>query len=99
MSTGDYFGMPTALISNDGDTLVTDPEMIKSVTKDYWSKLYKQQDTPNVPKPWLSTPSVVELKQNLFNGLSPPTSPISELCLDEATIDRRLQYFTLPHGS
>jgi hypothetical protein len=40
MSNGDYFGMPTALVSHDGDTLVTDPEMVKSVTKDYWSKLY-----------------------------------------------------------
>jgi hypothetical protein len=61
MSNGDYFGMPTALISHDGDTLVTDPEMVKSVTKDYWSKLYTRQDTPDVPKPWLSTPSVIDV--------------------------------------
>ena len=65
MSTGDYFGMPTALISHDGDTLVTDPEMIKSVTKDYWSKLYTQQDMPDVPKPWISTPSVVDVRKRV----------------------------------
>jgi hypothetical protein len=56
-----YFGMPTALNSADGDTLVTDPETVKSVTREYWSKLYTQQDPPDVPKPWLSTPSVIEV--------------------------------------
>jgi hypothetical protein len=41
MSTGDYIGMPTALISANGDTLVTDPESVKTATKEYWSNLYK----------------------------------------------------------
>ena len=50
-----------ALISHEGDTLITDPEMIKSVTKDYWSKLYMQQDMPDIPKPWISTQSVVNV--------------------------------------
>ena len=50
-SLDNYFGMPTTLTSVDGDTLVTDPEAIKSVMRDYWSKLYTQQNTPNVPKP------------------------------------------------
>jgi len=31
ISTENYFGMPTALNSADSDTLVTDPEMVKSV--------------------------------------------------------------------
>jgi len=39
MSTGDYFGMPTALMSTNGNTLVTDLELVKSNTKTYWSKL------------------------------------------------------------
>src|ERR1700683_4442284 len=60
-SMGNYFGMPTTLNSTNGDTLVTDPETVKSVTREYWSKLYAQQDTPDVPKPWLSTPSVIEV--------------------------------------
>ena len=59
--TDNYFGMPTALISSDSGTLVTDPEMVKSVMREYWSKLYAQQNTPDIPKPWLSTPSVVEV--------------------------------------
>src|SRR5882762_492695 len=64
-STGNYFGMPTALISADSDTLVTDPESVKSLTRDYWSKLYTQQNTPDVPKPWLSTPSVTAVQKRV----------------------------------
>ena len=63
MSTGGYIGMPTALTSTDGNSLVTDPELVKSTMKDYWSKLYKQQVTPDVPKPWLLTPSVLEVQK------------------------------------
>ena len=65
MSTREYIGMPTVLNHADGDTLVTDPEMVKSVTKEYWSKLYTQQDTPDVPKLWLSTPSVVAVRERV----------------------------------
>jgi hypothetical protein len=61
MSTGDYFGMPIALTSTDSNTLVTDPEQVKLTTKTYWSKLYECQETPDIPKPWLSTPSVIEI--------------------------------------
>ena len=42
MSMGDYMGMPiTLLTSANGDTLVTDPDLVKTTTKEYWSKLYK----------------------------------------------------------
>jgi len=59
-SMGDYLGMPTALNSADSDTLVTDPETVKSVTREYWSK-----HTPNAPKPWLSTPSVIAVRKRV----------------------------------
>jgi hypothetical protein len=60
-SMGDYIGMPTALNSPDGDMLITALEIVKTVTKNCWSKLYTQQDTLNVPKPWLLTSSVTEV--------------------------------------
>jgi len=65
ISMENYFGMPTALNSADSDTLVTDPETVKSVTREYWSKLYAQQNPPDVPKPWLSTPSVSEVHKRV----------------------------------
>jgi hypothetical protein len=69
MSNGNYIGMPTALTSINGDLLVTDPELVKSTMKDYWSKLYKQQVTPDVPKPWLLTPSVLEVWKRVNDEL------------------------------
>jgi len=60
--SGEYIGLPTVVNSLDGDDkLVMEPNAIKSVTREYWSKLYKQQDTPDVPKLWLNTPSVTEV--------------------------------------
>lgn len=36
-SMGNYIGMPTALNSPDGDMLITASEIVKTVTKNYWS--------------------------------------------------------------
>lgn len=65
MSMGNYIGMPTTLTSANGDMLVTDLELVKTTTKEYWSKLYKRQETPNIPKPWLTTPSVVDVQKQV----------------------------------
>ena len=54
MSNGNYFSMPTGLVSH-----------VKSVTKDDWSKLYTRQDTPDVPKLWLSTPLVIDMHKRV----------------------------------
>src|SRR5882762_5964037 len=48
-SMDNYFGMPTALNSADSDTLVTDPETVKSVTREYWSKLYTSRTHQTYP--------------------------------------------------
>ena len=64
-STGDYIGMSTVLNHADDDVLVKDPEMFKSVTREYWSKLYTQQNTLDVPKLWLLTPSVVAVRKQI----------------------------------
>ena len=94
MLNGDYFSMPTALVLHDGDTLVTDLEMVKSVTKDYWSKLYTLQDTPDVPNPWLSMPSVIDVckrvKAEPFQWPVPSNITDSDPCCDEVIIDQCL---------
>jgi hypothetical protein len=66
MATGEYNGLPTVVNSLGlDDKLVTEPNAIKSVTKEYWSKLYKQQDTPDVPKLWLDSPTVTEVRERV----------------------------------
>ena len=64
-SMGKYIGMPTALNSPEGDSLITAPEIVKTVTKNYWSKLYTQQDMPDVSKPWLLTSSVTAVRNRV----------------------------------
>ena len=64
MASGEYIGLPIAVNSLDTDgKLVTELDAVKSVTCEYWSKLYKQQETPDIPKPWLKTPSVTEVRK------------------------------------
>ena len=57
------FGLPGVIGADD--ELITEPNTIKGVTREYWSKLYKQQDTPDVPKPRLDTPSVTEVRSRV----------------------------------
>lgn len=57
--------IPFPLIVNDLDIptkLVGNPEGVKSTTRKYFEKLYDHSKTPDMPKPWMSTPSVVEVK-------------------------------------
>jgi hypothetical protein len=66
LTSGKYNGLPTTVNSlGMDDKLVTEPNTIKSVTKEYWFKLYKQQDTPDIPKPWLNIPSVTEVQKQV----------------------------------
>lgn len=66
MALGEYFGLPIAVNSLDADEkLVTETNAVKIVTCEYWSKLYKQQDVPEVPKPWLKSPSIIEVRKRV----------------------------------
>ena len=65
LTSGEYNSLPTAVNSlGTDDELITEPNAVKRVTKD-WSKLYKQQDTPDAPKPWIDTPSVTEVQKRV----------------------------------
>ena len=64
MISGEYVGLPTAVNFLDTDEkIVTEPDTVKNVTCEYWSKLCRQQEIPDVPKPWLKTPSVTEVRR------------------------------------
>jgi hypothetical protein len=70
IASGEYHGLPTAVNSiGVDDELITEPNTIKRVMREYWSKLYKQQDTPDVPKPWLDTPSVIKVRSRVRQEL------------------------------
>ena len=80
--------MPTVVNSLDGEEkLVTDANAVKSVTCKYWSKLYKQQEVPNVPKPWLVTALVTEVQERVL--LEPFEWPVPALVADFQVILRK----------
>ncbi|KAJ7853589.1 hypothetical protein B0H13DRAFT_2358865 [Mycena leptocephala] len=42
-----------------------DPEAVKQLTRDYWSNLYTHEPAPAIPKPWLTTKSILDIKEQV----------------------------------
>ena len=56
------------LVVNDLDSpekLICDPEGVKMTTRDYFTRLYDHSRVPDLPKPWLTTPSVVNVRDRV----------------------------------
>jgi hypothetical protein len=66
VTTGEYIGLPTAVSShrNPGE-IVTDPEGVKGTTCQYLTDLYNRDQPPLMEKPWMSTPSVLKIKEKV----------------------------------
>jgi hypothetical protein len=50
---------------NDFDNperMICDPEGVKTTTRDYFTRLYDHSRVPELPKPWLTTSSVVNVR-------------------------------------
>lgn len=62
----DYIGLPTAdnVLDRSGD-IVTEPDKVKGITHYYFQELYHHNNPPDLPKPWLSPPSVTTVKNNV----------------------------------
>src|ERR1700677_725200 len=66
MVTQEYIGLPTALNTLNGSgEVVTEPEKVKEVTRNYFQGLYHHNNPPKLPKPWMQSPSVNEVKDNV----------------------------------
>ena len=60
--------IPLPLVVNDVDDaekLICDPEGVKSTTRKYFMKLYDHSRVPELPKPWLTTPSVIDVQDRV----------------------------------
>jgi hypothetical protein len=47
------------------EKLVCDPEGVKETTRKYFTRLYDHSRVRELPKPWINTPSVVEVRQRV----------------------------------
>ena len=63
-----YNYIPLPLAVNDIDNpekLICSPEGVKSMTKEYFRRLYDHSRIPTMPKPWLDTPSVTNVRSRV----------------------------------
>jgi len=66
VNAGEYIGLPTAVNSHlQPGEIMTEPEGIKTATCEYLSDLYHRNQPPEMEKPWMKTPSVVEVRQRV----------------------------------
>jgi hypothetical protein len=65
-ATGGFVSLPQVIsVCNDPDTLLSDPETVMEETCEYFSTLYGRLPPVSVPKPWLTTPSVLSVKDRV----------------------------------
>jgi hypothetical protein len=68
IQSSNFVPLPFAINDlDDSDKLVCDPEGVKATTREYFTRLYDHTRIPSLPKPWLITKSVVEVKQRVLN--------------------------------
>ncbi|KAJ7708992.1 hypothetical protein B0H17DRAFT_1191498 [Mycena rosella] len=64
---GEFIELPVTVIDPLSDKLVSDPSSVKRVSREYWSNLYHHNLPPNIPKPWLTTKSVLAIQKRVQN--------------------------------
>jgi hypothetical protein len=63
-----YPFIPLPHVVNDLDSpekLICDPEGVKTTTREYFTRLYDHSRVPELPKPWLTTPSVISVRERV----------------------------------
>ncbi|KAH0586175.1 hypothetical protein H2248_007437 [Termitomyces sp. 'cryptogamus'] len=61
-----FISLPTALKSPTASgSIETDPQRVAEMTRKYFLDLYKRTPPPDKPKPWMSTPSVIEVRDRV----------------------------------
>ncbi|KAJ7670992.1 hypothetical protein B0H14DRAFT_3691206 [Mycena olivaceomarginata] len=66
---GKFIELPITVNRLHSDQIASDPTEVKNITRQYWSELYAHELPPNVQKPWLTTKSVLEIKQCIHTDL------------------------------
>jgi hypothetical protein len=62
---GEFIELPITVKHPHSDRLVSDPTEVKAISRQYWSDLYQHNTPPDIPKPWLTTPSVLDIKRRV----------------------------------
>ena len=83
VQSADFIPFPLALNDLDNpDKLICDAEGVKSMTRDYFTRLYDHSQVPILPKPWLDTPSVKKVNLQVAEDpfVWPLKASLSDFC-------------------
>ena len=62
----EYIRLPNTVNLLDGSgEVITEPDKVKQITRDYFQGLYHHEDPPDLPKPWMQLPSVIQVKDRV----------------------------------
>jgi hypothetical protein len=67
VTPGEYIELPIIVNDLHSDKLMSTPEAVMETSREYWSNLYHHEEPPDKPKPWLTTKSIVDMKQRVQN--------------------------------
>jgi hypothetical protein len=66
VQASNFVPLPFAINNlDDPEKLICDPEGVKEATREYFTRLYDHSRVRELPKPWLDTPSVTEVRQRV----------------------------------
>jgi hypothetical protein len=65
VNPGEFIELPITVNDLHSEKLISDPAGVKEISCQYWSKLYHHEPTPNIPKLWLTSKSVLAIKQRV----------------------------------
>ncbi|EJD48722.1 hypothetical protein AURDEDRAFT_162176 [Auricularia subglabra TFB-10046 SS5] len=93
-----FIGLPLAISRPGSDDLVADPAGVKQATASYFSNLYARDPEPQLEKPWLNTPSVVEIRRRKGNPRPMPNGDGMEKWCVRHLPDKALTVMTALHN-
>ncbi|KAJ7637444.1 hypothetical protein B0H17DRAFT_1217100 [Mycena rosella] len=62
VNPGEFVDLPIAVNHPCTGLLISKPEQVKEITRQYWSDLYQHEPDPVIAKPWLTTKFVTNIK-------------------------------------
>jgi hypothetical protein len=76
--------VPLPMVVNsldDPDRLICDPQGVKAETRKYFENLYDHSNVPVMEKPWMTTPSVIEVRNRVLSDpfTWPQTATLADL--------------------
>ena len=66
VNKAEYVPLPSSINDpTNPEDIISDPQQVKEKTRYYFSKLYARNPPPDIPKPWMTTPTITQVKERV----------------------------------